>query len=120
MACWQQHPLFTDTAGNIFHSHIISVLKSLYFIGCQVFFCFNVFRCIHHTDVFHPNLSILNLEKIKDTLKCSEFTQKAISPTPTYLPSNCYVDNTVRLQVQVDSEDAGELTSANLVIFRLK
>ena len=36
------------------------------------------------------------------------------------MPSNCYVDNTVRIQVQVDSEDAGELTSANLVIFRLK
>ena len=36
------------------------------------------------------------------------------------MPSNCYVDNTVRIQVQVDSADAGELTSANLVIFRLK
>ena len=36
------------------------------------------------------------------------------------MPSNCYVDNTVRIQVQVDSTDEGELTSANLVIFRLK
>ena len=99
VACWQQHLLLTDTAGNIFDSHIISVLKSLYFIGCQVFFCFNVFRCIYHTNVFHPNLSILNLEKIKDTLKCSEFTHTAISPTPTCLPSNCYVEMLVPLLV---------------------
>lgn len=36
------------------------------------------------------------------------------------LPSNCYINNTARIQVQVDSEDPGTLTSANLVIFRLK
>lgn len=36
------------------------------------------------------------------------------------LPSNCFIDNTARLQVQVDSTDAGTLTSANIVIFRLK
>ena len=48
--------------------------------------------CCQQATVATPNLSILNLEKIKDTLKCSEFTQKAISPTPTYLPSNCYVE----------------------------
>ena len=36
------------------------------------------------------------------------------------LPSNCYINNTARIQVQVDSEDPGTMTSANLVIFRLK
>lgn len=36
------------------------------------------------------------------------------------LPSNCYINNTTRIQVQVDSEDPGTMTSANLVIFRLK
>lgn len=36
------------------------------------------------------------------------------------LPSNCYVNNTVNLQVRVTSEVAGALENANLVIFRLK
>lgn len=36
------------------------------------------------------------------------------------LPSNCYVDNTVNLQVRVTSTDPGALANANLVIFRLK
>lgn len=36
------------------------------------------------------------------------------------LPSNCYVNNTVNLQVRVTSAVAGALVDANLVIFRLK
>ena len=36
------------------------------------------------------------------------------------MPSNCYVDNTVNLQVRVTSTDPGALANANLVIFRLK
>ena len=36
------------------------------------------------------------------------------------MPSNCYVDNTVNLQVRVTSTDPGALVNANLVIFRLK
>ena len=36
------------------------------------------------------------------------------------LPSNCYVNNTVNLQVRVTSEVAGALENVNLVIFRLK
>ena len=36
------------------------------------------------------------------------------------LPSNCYVNNTVNLQVRVTSTDPGALANANLVIFRLK
>ena len=36
------------------------------------------------------------------------------------MPSNCFINNTVRIQIQVDSEDPGTITSANLVIFRLK
>ena len=36
------------------------------------------------------------------------------------LPSNCYVNNTVNLQVRVTSEVTGALENANLVIFRLK
>ncbi len=36
------------------------------------------------------------------------------------MPSNCYVDNTVRLQVRVTSEDPGAIENANIVIFRLK
>lgn len=36
------------------------------------------------------------------------------------LPSNCYIDNTVRLQVRVTSEVAGAIENANIVIFRLK
>lgn len=36
------------------------------------------------------------------------------------LPSNCYIDNTVNLQVRVTSTDAGALTNANIIIFRLK
>lgn len=36
------------------------------------------------------------------------------------LPSNCYVNNTVNLQVRVTSEVAGALENANLIIFRLK
>ena len=33
---------------------------------------------------------------------------------------NSYINNITRIQVQVDSEDPGTITSANLVIFRLK
>ena len=36
------------------------------------------------------------------------------------LPSNCYIDNTVNLQIRVTSADAGTIDNANLVIFRLK
>ena len=36
------------------------------------------------------------------------------------LPSNCYIDNTVNLQVRVTSTDAGALANANIIIFRLK
>ena len=36
------------------------------------------------------------------------------------MPSNCYVNNTVNLQVRVTSTDPGALANANLVIFRLK
>lgn len=36
------------------------------------------------------------------------------------LPSNCYIDNTVRLQVRVTSAEAGAIENANFVIFRLK
>lgn len=36
------------------------------------------------------------------------------------LPSNCYINNTTRIQVQVDSEDPGTIYNANIVIFRLK
>ena len=36
------------------------------------------------------------------------------------LPSNCYIDNTVNLQVRVTSADAGALANANIIIFRLK
>ena len=36
------------------------------------------------------------------------------------MPSNCYIDNTVNLQVRVTSTDPGALANANLVIFRLK
>ena len=36
------------------------------------------------------------------------------------LPSNCYIDNTVRLQVRVTSAEAGTIENANFVIFRLK
>ena len=35
------------------------------------------------------------------------------------LPSNCYIDNTVNLQVRVTSTDAGALANANIIIFRL-
>ena len=58
----------------------------------------------------------------------SEITSTAIDDTQTMsfstiinvLPSNCYVDNTVNLQVRVTSTAAGALANANLVIFRLK
>ena len=36
------------------------------------------------------------------------------------MPSNCYVNNTVNLQVRVTSTDPGALANANLIIFRLK
>ncbi len=36
------------------------------------------------------------------------------------LPSNCYVDNTTNIQVQVTSTDAGTIYNTNLIIFRLK
>ena len=36
------------------------------------------------------------------------------------MPSNCYIDNTKRLQIRVTSTDAGTIYNANLVIFRLK
>ena len=36
------------------------------------------------------------------------------------LPSNCYINNAVRLQVRVTSTVAGAIENANLVIFRLK
>ena len=72
---------------------------TIFYRMSSLFFYFSVFRCIYHTNVFHPNLSIFNLEKIKDTLKWSEFTHKAISPTPTCLPSNCYVELFVPLLV---------------------
>lgn len=36
------------------------------------------------------------------------------------LPSNCYINNTVNLQVRVTSTDEGTIDNANLIIFRLK
>lgn len=36
------------------------------------------------------------------------------------MPSNCYIDNTKRLQIRVTSTDPGTIYNANLVIFRLK
>lgn len=36
------------------------------------------------------------------------------------LPSNCFIDNTVRLQVRVISEVEGTINNTNIVIFRLK
>ena len=36
------------------------------------------------------------------------------------LPSNCYVDKTTNIQVQVTSTDAGTIYNTNLIIFRLK
>ena len=58
----------------------------------------------------------------------SEITSTAAEDTQTLsfstivnvLPSNCYVDNTINLQVRVTSEEPGTLENANLVIFRLK
>lgn len=58
----------------------------------------------------------------------SEITSTAAEDTQTLsfstiinvLPSNCYVNNTVNLQVRVTSEEAGTIENANLVIFRLK
>ena len=43
-----------------------------------------------------------------------------LSTIVNVMPSNCYIDNTVRLQVRVISEVAGAIENANIVIFRLK
>lgn len=58
----------------------------------------------------------------------SEITSTAVDDAHTMtmgtiinvLPSNCYVDNTTNIQVQVTSTDAGTIYNTNLIIFRLK